>query len=154
LLGLELFPERVRDKQDLWYYRRTGNSAFAVPPLMFRKVRTSLGLPTHVHQKRLGNVHRRNFKDTDQESTDQSPSIMDQRNIYWFIPAQSHIDVDRPFTDLYDTEGTGGFPGITFINRPVVGGHFALLALGKAKELRKGKNLQTGTGQLPIHWIG
>jgi Domain of unknown function (DUF1793) len=46
--------------------------------------------------------------------------------------------VDRPFTDLYDTIGTGGYPGITFINRPVVGGHFALLALEKAKELRNG----------------
>jgi hypothetical protein len=67
---------------------------------------------------------------------------------------QIRIDVDRPFTDLYDTEGTGGFPGITFINRPVVGGHFALLALEKAKELRKGKkNLVLGTGQLPFHWI-
>ncbi|KAI0407518.1 DUF1793-domain-containing protein [Xylaria palmicola] len=39
---------------------------------------------------------------------------------------------DRPFTDLYDTEGEGGFPGIYFMARPVVGGHFAFLALERA----------------------
>ncbi|KAI0115460.1 hypothetical protein GGR51DRAFT_546274 [Nemania sp. FL0031] len=39
---------------------------------------------------------------------------------------------DRPFTDLYDTEGDGGFPGINFMARPVVGGHFAFLALERA----------------------
>ncbi|KAH0551414.1 hypothetical protein GP486_007371, partial [Trichoglossum hirsutum] len=39
---------------------------------------------------------------------------------------------DRPLTDLYDTEGTGGYPGITFVARPVVGGHFAFLALERA----------------------
>jgi hypothetical protein len=31
-------------------------------------------------------------------------------------------------TDLYNSTGTG-YPGITFINRPVVGGLFAFLAL-------------------------
>ncbi|AEO63438.1 uncharacterized protein THITE_2108701 [Thermothielavioides terrestris NRRL 8126] len=40
--------------------------------------------------------------------------------------------VDRPFTDLYETEGDGGFPGIYFMARPVVGGHFAFLALERA----------------------
>ncbi|KAK3685544.1 hypothetical protein B0T22DRAFT_221551 [Podospora appendiculata] len=39
---------------------------------------------------------------------------------------------DRPLTDLYDTEGTGGFPGPNFFARPVVGGHFAFLALERA----------------------
>ncbi|KAL7270257.1 hypothetical protein RUND412_007042 [Rhizina undulata] len=38
---------------------------------------------------------------------------------------------DRPFTDLYDTE-TGDFPGINFMARPVVGGHFSILALDQA----------------------
>jgi hypothetical protein len=33
-----------------------------------------------------------------------------------------------PMTDLYDAVG-GGFPGVTFKARPVVGGHFAALAL-------------------------
>jgi hypothetical protein len=35
---------------------------------------------------------------------------------------------NRAFTDLYDS-GTGDYPGIGFTARPVVGGHFALLAL-------------------------
>jgi hypothetical protein len=39
---------------------------------------------------------------------------------------------DRPFTDLYNTEGDGGFPGPSFFARPVVGGHFAFLALERA----------------------
>lgn len=41
-------------------------------------------------------------------------------------------DTDRPFTDLYDTEGEGGYPGIYFLARPVVGGHFTFLALERA----------------------
>ncbi|KAF1958115.1 DUF1793-domain-containing protein [Byssothecium circinans] len=40
---------------------------------------------------------------------------------------------DLPFTDLFDTEGEGGFgAGNRFTARPVVGGHFAFLALGRA----------------------
>lgn len=39
---------------------------------------------------------------------------------------------DRPFTDLHQTEGRGGFPGPNFFARPVVGGHFAFLALERA----------------------
>ncbi|KAI1966826.1 hypothetical protein LOZ58_000315 [Ophidiomyces ophidiicola] len=39
---------------------------------------------------------------------------------------------DRPLTDLYQTEGDGGFPGPNFFARPVVGGHFAFLALERA----------------------
>ena len=40
--------------------------------------------------------------------------------------------LDRPLTDLYDTEGEGGFPGLAFMARPVVGGNFAFLALERA----------------------
>lgn len=39
---------------------------------------------------------------------------------------------DRPFTDLYKTEGDGGFPGPNFFARPVVGSHFAFLTLERA----------------------
>ncbi|KAJ5188662.1 hypothetical protein N7491_004982 [Penicillium cf. griseofulvum] len=39
---------------------------------------------------------------------------------------------DRPFTDLHNTEGGGGFPGPNFFARPVIGGHFAFLALERA----------------------
>ncbi|KAF2665001.1 glutaminase A [Microthyrium microscopicum] len=44
----------------------------------------------------------------------------------------NETDTDRPLTDLYETEGTGGFPGPYFMARPVVGGHFAILALDRA----------------------
>ncbi|KAL2258579.1 hypothetical protein VTK26DRAFT_8068 [Humicola hyalothermophila] len=44
----------------------------------------------------------------------------------------NETSTDRPLTDLYETEGDGGYPGIWFKARPVVGGHFALLALEKA----------------------
>ena len=40
--------------------------------------------------------------------------------------------LDRPFTDLHDTEGDGGFPGPNFFARPVIGGHFAFLTLQRA----------------------
>jgi Domain of unknown function (DUF1793) len=53
---------------------------------------------------------------------------------------------------LYDTIGSGGFPGITFINRPVVGGHFALLALERARELRAIKRIEVLKGQKPFGW--
>ncbi|KAA8646204.1 hypothetical protein EYZ11_001494 [Aspergillus tanneri] len=39
---------------------------------------------------------------------------------------------DRPLTDLHNTEGDGGFPNPFFFARPVVGGHFAFLALQRA----------------------
>jgi hypothetical protein len=39
---------------------------------------------------------------------------------------------DRPFTDLYVTEGEGGFPNPFFFARPVVGAHFAFLTLERA----------------------
>lgn len=42
--------------------------------------------------------------------------------------------LDRPLTDLHETEGTGGFPGVIFKARPVVGGHFAVLSLERACE--------------------
>jgi hypothetical protein len=44
----------------------------------------------------------------------------------------NETSTDRPFTDLYDTEGTGGFPGPHFMARPVVGAHFSFLALERA----------------------
>ena len=51
----------------------------------------------------------------------------------------NETSTDRPFTDLHETEGTGGFPGITFFARPVVGGHFAFLALERACGGRAGQ---------------
>lgn len=44
----------------------------------------------------------------------------------------SLCELDRPLTDLHETEGTGGFPATRFMARPVVGGHFAILSLERA----------------------
>lgn len=46
----------------------------------------------------------------------------------WVNETSTHL----PLTDLYETEGRGGFPGVEFKARPVVGGHFAFLALERA----------------------
>ncbi|KAJ5773985.1 hypothetical protein N7457_008881 [Penicillium paradoxum] len=44
----------------------------------------------------------------------------------------NETSTDRPLTDLHNTEGDGGFPGPNFFARPVIGGHFAFLALERA----------------------
>lgn len=54
---------------------------------------------------------------------------------YWL----NVTSTDRPFTDLLETVGEGGYPvspdPVTFIARPVAGGHFSLLALAKSRAL-------------------
>ncbi|ROW08866.1 hypothetical protein VMCG_02824 [Cytospora schulzeri] len=45
----------------------------------------------------------------------------------------NETETDKPFGDLYETEEKGGYPGgLEFKARPVVGGHFAFLALERA----------------------
>jgi len=44
----------------------------------------------------------------------------------------NETSTDRAFTDLYETEGDGGWPAARFFARPVVGGHFAFLTLERA----------------------
>lgn len=44
----------------------------------------------------------------------------------------NETSTDRGFTDLYETEGEGGWPVARFFARPVVGGHFAFLTLERA----------------------
>jgi len=44
----------------------------------------------------------------------------------------NETNTDRPFTDLYETEGDGGFPGPNFFARPVIGSHYAFLTLERA----------------------
>ena len=52
----------------------------------------------------------------------------------------NETSTDRPLTDLYETE-SGGWPGAHFMARPVTGGHFAWLTLGKACGGNAGKGL-------------
>ena len=61
---------------------------------------------------------------------------------YWL----NYTSTDRAFSDLYETIDDGSFPvspdPVYFIGRPVVGGHFALLAL-----LRSGQTSLSGTSR-------
>ncbi|KAH8646828.1 hypothetical protein BX600DRAFT_420703 [Xylariales sp. PMI_506] len=54
---------------------------------------------------------------------------------YWL----NETTTQYPFTDLYETIDTGDYPTVpnevTFIARPVVGGHYALLALERSGQL-------------------
>lgn len=55
---------------------------------------------------------------------------------YWINSTATEF----PLTDLYDTVGVGGYPeNLVFKARPVVGGHFALLALYRAGLLDGGR---------------
>ncbi|KAF4121773.1 protein of unknown function (DUF1793) [Geosmithia morbida] len=56
--------------------------------------------------------------------------------------ARTNSAVDRPLTDLYDTEGEGNFDPVPFKARPVVGGHFAPLSLQRACNGRALKGLR------------
>lgn len=57
---------------------------------------------------------------------------------------------DRPLTDLYETEGRGEFPGPNFMARPVVGGHFAFLALERACGGRASEGLKFLDDAVPV----
>ena len=61
---------------------------------------------------------------------------------YWL----NYTSTDRAFSDLYETIDQGSFPvspdPVFFISRPVVGGHFSLLAL-----LRSGQTSLSGTAE-------
>lgn len=64
---------------------------------------------------------------------------------------------DRPFTDLHETEGDGQFPGPDFFARPVIGGHFAFLALQRACGGRAMDGLsfldESGQGEESQDWV-
>lgn len=69
---------------------------------------------------------------------------------------------DGPFTDLYDSLPPGGYPdGVEFRARPVVGGHFTLLALGVTGQRAGAEGGDTvgsrfergGWGALPVGFV-
>lgn len=61
---------------------------------------------------------------------------------YWINSTATEF----PLTDLYDTAGVGGYPGdLVFKARPVVGGHFSLLALYRAGLLDGGHGSNSST---------
>jgi hypothetical protein len=105
----DFIPDRIYKNQSKWY----------------SSVMQKYGLP-------LDSRHRYTKSDWEFEaaavaSKDVRSEILD-RVAMWL----NETATDRPFTDLYNTEGDGGFPGPYFFARPVVGGHFAFLTLDRA----------------------
>lgn len=91
----------------------------------YHAVRQRYGLP-------LDSRHL--YTKTDWEFFATSVASNGVRNEIWESYALwiNETSTDRPLTDLHDTEGDGGFLGAYFMARPVIGGHFAWLALERA----------------------
>lgn len=102
-------PRHIYQKQSLWYHY----------------VRQKYGLP-------LDSRHL--YTKTDWEFFAMAVARQDVRSEILESVATwiNETVTDRPFTDLHNTEGDGEFPGPNFFARPVVGGHFAFLALERA----------------------
>ncbi|KAI5923021.1 hypothetical protein F4810DRAFT_720661 [Camillea tinctor] len=68
---------------------------------------------------------------------------------YWL----NETSTDLPFTDLYEVVGSGHYPevpnSIWFRARPVAGGHFALLALGKTGQTASSSGGDTSGSLFP-----
>ena len=143
VLGLGLFPDHVRAIQDKWYYKKTDKYGL---PLDSRHTYTKSDWEMFIAAI--------STKDTRNLLIDKLALWINETSTGALVKVPGSNIVDRPFTDLYDTIGTGGFPGPTFINRPVVGGHFALLALDRAQGLRKGKSFSLQGGQKLFRWGG
>lgn len=111
LLNLSIVPPSVYAMQSAWY--PTISQVFGVP---------------------LDNRH--SYTKSDWEMWTAATCSPSTRKLfvtslaYWL----NETTTDKAFTDLYVTEGHGGYPQdpqIEFIARPVAGGHFSLLALGR-----------------------
>lgn len=102
-------PRHIYQKQSIWYHY----------------VRQKYGLP-------LDSRHL--YTKTDWEFFSMAVASQDVRSEILESVARwvNETVTDRPFTDLHNTEGEGEFPGPNFFARPVIGGHFAFLALQRA----------------------
>lgn len=113
LLDLQLFPRIVYQQQDAWYL----------------KVLEPFGLPLdsrHLYTKSDWQMFIASF------STPALYSSLYGRVSSWI----NETTTQKPLIDLYDTiEGTNAIN--MFTNRPVVGGHFAHLAMGKLSAARE-----------------
>lgn len=121
LLNLGIIPEELFAMQSEWY--PTVSQIFGIP---------------------LDNRH--SYTKSDWEMWTAATCSPSTRRLfvnalsYWL----NYTTTDRPFSDLHETIDSGSYPvspgPIYFNARPVVGGHFSLLALWKA-----GQNSMTGT---------
>ncbi|EZF32210.1 hypothetical protein H109_05476 [Trichophyton interdigitale MR816] len=102
-------PRRVYEKQSKWY----------------SNVRQKYGLP-------LDSRHLYTKSDWEFFSMAVSSPSVRSEILQSYAKWVNETSTDHPLTDLYKTEEDGGYPGPNFFARPVVGGHFAFLALEKA----------------------
>ena len=102
-------PRHIYQRQSIWYHN----------------VRQKYGLP-------LDSRHL--YTKTDWEFFSMAVASEDVRSEVLESVAKwiNETNTDLPFTDLHNTEGQGEFPGPNFYARPVIGGHFAFLALQRA----------------------
>jgi len=109
-LGLELVPQSVYDMQSTFYATK------------FKKY----GVP-------LDTRHPDGYTKNDWEMFCAAIASDETKNMFTSAVAKwlGETTTNFPFTDLYGSDETG-YPGITFIARPVIGGMFALLALNDA----------------------
>ena len=107
LLNLNLVDPRIIDIQEKWY--RFKAERFGVP-LDSRNMYTKSDWAMHVAALSRSNITRH---------------MLISKLFNWM----NETCTDRPMTDLFMTTGDGDFPGIRFMSRPVIGGHFALLVL-------------------------
>lgn len=122
LLDLDLIPKSLYDMQSTWY--PTVSQIFGVP---------------------LDSRH--SYTKSDESMWTAATCSPETRRLfvnalgYWI----NETTTGMPFTDLYETINQGSYPvspsPVIFIARPVVGGHFSLLALE-----RKGQLGDLGTG--------
>ena len=108
-INSNFIPTHIYKKQSSWYWA----------------VRQKYGLP-------LDSRHLQTKSDWEFEAAAVASPEVRRLLITKIAQWVNETSTDRPFTDLYMTEGEGGFPGAHFMNRPVVGGHFASLALERA----------------------
>ncbi|GAB7357031.1 hypothetical protein MBLNU459_g7856t1 [Dothideomycetes sp. NU459] len=122
LLDLGIIPQSLHDMQSSWY--ATVSQVFGVP---------------------LDSRHSYTKSDwqlwTAATCAPQTRRLLVDAVAAWLNATAT----DRAFSDLYETVGRGTYPvspsPVYFVARPVVGGHFSLLAL-----LRAGENGDDGTG--------
>ncbi|KAE9976474.1 hypothetical protein BLS_002068 [Venturia inaequalis] len=102
-LGLNLVPKSVYDMQSAWY----------------PTVAAKYGVPLDT---------RHAYTKGDWEMFTAAASSPQTRDMFIGLLARwiGETNTNRAYTDLYDAYA-GGYPGITFVARPVMGGTFALL---------------------------
>lgn len=126
-LGLELVPQSVYDMQSAFY--ATKFKKYGVP----LDTRHPDGYTKSKFNIACADSFDFNILSDDWEMFCAAIASDETKNLFTSAVAKwlGETTTNFPFTDLYGSDETG-YPGITFIARPVIGGMFALLALNNA----------------------